>query len=99
MNASSKKEVLSYLGEFKKKKRKQYHIVKIGLFGSFSRDQVNEDSDIDVVVELEKPRMFDLIGIKQELEEVFARSVDIVRLRENMDKFLKSRIEREAIYV
>ena len=99
MNASSKKEVLSYLGEFKKKKRKQYHIVKIGLFGSFSRDQVNEDSDIDVVVELEKPRMFDLIGIKQELEEVFARSVDIVRPRENMDKFLKSRIEREAIYV
>lgn len=95
----NKDEVLSYLGKFKEENRSKYHIVKLGLFGSVIRGEVKEDSDIDIVVELEKPRMFDMVGIKQELEEAFARSVDIVRLRKNMSRFLKSRIEKEAIFV
>ena len=99
MKELNKQEVLTQLDEFKKKNKQKYHIVKLGLFGSLSRDEIHEDSDIDVVVELEKPRMFDLIGIKQELEEYFARSVDIVRIRENMNQFLRTRIEREAIFV
>lgn len=99
MNELSKDEVLSYLEAFKDKNRNKYHIVKLGLFGSLTRGEMNEDSDIDIVVELETPKMFDLVGIKQELEETFARSVDIVRMRKNMNKFLKNRIEREVIFV
>lgn len=99
MKELNKQEVLMQLDKFKKKNKKKYHIVQLGLFGSLSRDEIHEDSDIDVVVELEKPKMFDLIGIKQELEEYFARSVDIVRIRKNMNQFLRSRIEREAIFV
>jgi len=95
----NKDEVLSYLGEFKKENRSKYHIVKLGLFGSFTRDNANEASDIDIAVELEKPKIFDMIGIKQDLEEAFACSVDIVRIRDNMNKFLKNRIEKEGIFV
>ena len=40
--------------------------------------------------------MFDLIGIKQDLEETFHRSVDVVRMRKNMNQFLKNRIEKEV---
>jgi predicted nucleotidyltransferase len=40
-----------------------------------------------------------LIGIKQDLEDLLKRSVDIVRYRETMNDFLKQRIEQEAIYV
>ena len=43
--------------------------------------------------------MFALIGIKQELEEVLHRPVDVVRYRESMNAFLKQRIQQEAIYV
>jgi predicted nucleotidyltransferase len=99
LNALNKDNVLSYLEEFKEKNRKKYHIVKLGLFGSFTRDEMNEDSDIDIVVELEKPKMFDLIGIKQDLEEAFARSVDIVRIRKNMNRFLKNRIDKDVIFI
>jgi Nucleotidyltransferase domain. len=60
---------------------------------------MNEASDIDVVVELERPDLFNLIGIKQDLEEQFGRSVDIVRYREKMNDFLKRRIDQEAVYV
>lgn len=99
MDALRKEEVLSYLEEFKEKNRNKYHIVKLGLFGSCTRNEMNEDSDIDIVVELEKPKIFDLIGIKQDLEKVFSRSVDIVRIRKSMNKFLENRIKKEAIFV
>lgn len=99
MNVLKKDEVLVCLEQFKQQNKKKYHIVKLGIFGSLARDEMNEDSDIDIVVELEKPKMFDLIGIKQDLEEAFARSVDIVRIRKNMNRFLRNRIEKEVIFV
>jgi predicted nucleotidyltransferase len=99
MDVLNKDKVISYLEEFKRKNRKKYHILKLGLFGSFTRDEITEHSDIDIVVELEQPKMFDVIGIKQDLEEAFTCPVDIVRMRRNMNKFLKDRIEREAIFV
>ena len=43
--------------------------------------------------------MFDLIGIKQEIEETLHQPIDIVRIRKNMNQYLKQRIEKEAIYV
>ena len=78
---------------------KKYSIEKIGFFGSVSRDEMNENSDIDVVVELTEPDLFSLIGIKQDLETEFNCQVDIVRYRKNMNPFLKNRIDIEAVYV
>ena len=92
-------KVLTILKLFKLQKQQDYHIIKIGLFGSVAKGNFNADSDIDVVVELEKPEPFDLIGIKQDLEEQFHRSVDIVRFRKKMNPFLKKRIQEEAVYV
>jgi len=92
-------EILSLLHQYKERNGKKYSIINIGLFGSTSRRTMNEQSDIDIVVELEDPDMFNLISIKQDLEEELNRSVDIVRYRKKMNAFLKSKIEREAIYV
>ena len=77
----------------------KYSIEKIGLFGSASRDEMNEKSDIDVVVELTEPDLFNLIGIKQDLETELQCHVDIVRYRKDMNLFLKNRIDKEAVYV
>lgn len=95
----SRTEVLQILKAFKEKNGKKYGILTIGLFGSVARDSMNEASDIDVVVELERPDLFNLIGIKQDLEEQFGMPVDIVRYRERMNDFLKRRIDQEAVYV
>jgi len=59
---------------------------------------VDEQSDVDIVVELEEPDLFHLIGIKQDLEEKLNCPVDMVRYREKMNAFQKRRIEREAVY-
>jgi predicted nucleotidyltransferase len=51
------------------------------------------------VVLLEKQDLFNLIGIKQDLEEQLSTPVDIISYREKMNRFLKRRIDAEAIYV
>lgn len=92
-------EIILVLRKFKEMNPERYSILKIGVFGSAARDDMREESDIDVVVELAEPDLFKLIGIKQDLEEQLHRTVDIVRYRSNMSQFLKSRIDREAVYV
>jgi uncharacterized protein len=77
----------------------EFGLKRIGLFGSYARGEDREESDIDIVVEIEKPDLFHLIGIKQAIEEVLGTRVDVVRLRETMNQALRSRIERDVIYV
>lgn len=57
------------------------------------------NSDIDIYIEGELKGFFALSGIKNDLEELLGCSVDIVRLRNKMDAFLKQRIIKEGIYV
>ena len=92
-------EIIQILRSFVEMNRDRYEIIRIGIFGSAARDKMEELSDIDVVVELNKPDLFYLIGIKQDLEEKFHRPVDIVRYRDRMNAFLKKRIDKEAVYV
>jgi len=95
----TKQEIIQALRRYKEIKGDKYNIVRIGLFGSVARDASNEKSDIDVVVILKRPDMFNLVGIKQDLDEIFQKRVDLIRYREKMNPFLKKRIEKEAIYV
>lgn len=92
-------EIIKTLRGFVEINRDKYEIIRIGVFGSAARDNMNEQSDIDVVVELGKPDLFYLVGIKQDLEEKFQKPVDIVRYRDRMNAFLKKRIDKEAVYV
>jgi predicted nucleotidyltransferase len=95
----TKDEIIPALRRFKETNQNKYGIIRIGIFGSACRDSMNEQSDIDVVVELEKQDLFSLIGIKQDLEEQFRLPVDVVSYRRKMGRFLKQRIDHEAVYV
>ena len=92
-------DIILFLRRFKEINQQKYNIIRIGLFGSGARDNMREQSDIDVVVELETQDFFDLIGIKLDLEEQLSQEVDIVSYREKMNEFLKRRIDKEAVYV
>jgi predicted nucleotidyltransferase len=95
----NRNKIILALRRFKEKNRNKYRIIRIGIFGSAARDTMRVQSDIDVVVELEKQDLFTIIGIKQDLEEQLQQAVDIVSYRKNMNKFLKRRIDNEAAYV
>jgi len=92
-------DVILSLRRFKEINQQKYNIIRIGLFGSAARDSMREQSDIDVVVELETQDLFDLIGIKLDLEEQLSQEVDIVSYRKKMNEFLRRRIDKEAVYV
>jgi len=92
-------EILRSLSEKKPEFENKFGLKRIGIFGSYSTGEYDQDSDVDIVVELEKPDMFSLVGIKQAIEEQLNIDVDIVRYRKRMNRFLKKRIDRDARYV
>jgi predicted nucleotidyltransferase len=95
----NRNDILINLRHYKELNSNKYLIRRIGVFGSVARGLSTAQSDVDVVVEIERQDLFNLIGIKQDLEQSFNCSVDIVSYREKMNPFLKRRIDNEAIYV
>lgn len=93
-----REEIIQYLEEHKSEFERRFGVRKIGLFGSYARDENHQDSDIDIVVELDKPDLLTLVGIKQTIEEQLNINVDIVRYRDRMNQVLKKRIDRDALY-
>jgi predicted nucleotidyltransferase len=91
--------VLGRLDELLPELKRSYRVKEIGLFGSVVRDEYNEGSDIDFLVEFEKGAdLFDLSALGIFLEEEFGSKVDIVSKRAVRDE-LKSRIFSEVVYV
>ena len=95
----NREEIIAYLKQFKKKNMKKYHIERLGIFGSVARNMSKSNSDLDIVVKLSRQDLFDIIGIKQDLEEKLHYPVDVVSYRERMNSFLKKHIDEEVIYV
>lgn len=93
--------ILDYLSANKDRLLNEYHLTKIGLFGSIARGEQNEKSDIDLVIEFE-PNTPDLYAIKcrlrEEFQSRFERPVDICRLKYIKPVF-KNHIQSEIKYV
>jgi len=98
-NVLSREVVLRQLRNYGAEFKRLYGVTKIGIFGSVARGEPRNNSDIDVVVEMQEPDLFYIVHIKETLEKDFQRSVDVIRYRKTMNKYLKARIDREAHYV
>lgn len=93
-----RKDILKLLSDYKNEVANEYHILKIGIFGSVARSEAKEDSDVDIVIRVSEPDFFMLAGIKEDLEKKLNKSVDIVAYTDLMNPFLKNRIDLEAVY-
>jgi uncharacterized protein len=91
--------IISFLRDFKGKHADKYGIVSLCVFGSVARNELREDSDVDICVRTKTPDPFSLYHMKRDIEGILNRRVDIVRMRDNMNPFLKRRIEQEGIHV
>ena len=76
-----------------------YGVKKAGLFGSVVRGELREDSDIDILVEIEKDiSLLDFVDFKLKIEEKLGRKVDLVEYSE-IKPLLKDIILREQVAI
>lgn len=90
-------QVLTLFRAHQRQWRQRYHLQRTGLFGSTARNEAKAGSDVDVWVELDPLTPFATVHLKQELEALLQRPVDLVRLRERMNPALRQAILREGV--
>ena len=94
----TKNDILSRLKELKPTLYKDFSVKKIGLFGSFLDNSFTEDSDIDILVELEKPIGWKFFSMEIYLEKVFGRKIDLVT-KNALKEQIKNKILKQVNYV
>jgi uncharacterized protein len=69
----------------------------VRVFGSVSRGEAGTESDVDLLVKLEPGRsLLDLIAIKQELEDLLGREVDLVT-EDAVSPYIREQVLKEAV--
>lgn len=98
-NELDREKVLSMLKVYFQYNKERFGIEKIGLFGSFARGEARPDSDIDILISLNKPNLLTYASISHQLEIVFGRSVDLVSAKSILKDRFRETVEKEVIYV
>ncbi|MDD5400951.1 MAG: nucleotidyltransferase family protein [Sulfurimonas sp.] len=92
--------ILNFLSQHKDEFFQKYGVTKIGLFGSYVRDDFKEESDIDIAIEMlrEKKSLNAFFSLKRELEEAFNLKVDL-GIESSLKPIAKEKILKEIVYV
>ena len=77
----------------------QLGVKSLALFGSTARNEATSTSDVDILVEFDRPvGLFEFVRLKMLLEEMLNKKVDLVT-PDALHPALRDRILSEAIYV
>lgn len=92
--------ILSTLKNEESNLKQQFHINKIGIFGSYARREQTGNSDIDIYVEFapEAANFANVAGLWNYLEELFHKKIDLVYPNKNTADAVLSHIQNEVIY-
>ena len=91
-------EVISKLQRIKPYLQREYAVKTVGLFGSFAAGDYTDNSDVDIMVDFERPVGVEFIDLSYLLEKELNRKVDLVSVKGIKDKYLKE-IEKDIVYV
>jgi predicted nucleotidyltransferase len=92
-------ELLMKLANVKHELKQQFGIEEIALFGSYARDEANEESDIDIaILKMNLKDAFAIIDAREYLINILERKVDIGTFK-SMKTFIKNRIKKDFVYV
>ncbi|MBU0994490.1 MAG: nucleotidyltransferase family protein [Proteobacteria bacterium] len=95
----NKQEIIDFLALHKQELSEKYGVIRIGLFGSYARGDIREDSDIDIAVEIESKNKFrSFFGLKKYLEDNLKNKVDL-GIESTLKPIAKKQILKEMIYV
>jgi predicted nucleotidyltransferase len=94
-------QILHYLSENKQHISRKYHLKKLGIFGSYARNEQTSESDLDLLIEFEDntPDLMDKKEfLRKEIQSVFEIPVDICR-EKYIKPIFRQHILTDAIYV
>ena len=92
-------QVIEALQMAKAELANRFKVQEIGIFGSMARGEQRQESDIDIVVDLDKDAdLLDLIGLSQYLEERLRQKVDVVP-KAALRQEIRERVLREVFYL
>ena len=74
---------------------RKFGVKKIGLFGSFVRGEQSENSDIDFLIEFEKPNFDDFMDLIFYLEDLFSRNVELIT-NGSLSPYIQPYVEKEV---
>ena len=99
MSSLERKDLLKYLSTKKKYFKDIYGVSKIGVFGSFARDEQKISSDIDIIVEFEKGRknIHNFLNLKRYLEAELGRNIDL-GIEHSLKPLIKEKIRGQIYY-
>lgn len=87
------------LGELKKNddRLRQYSVRRIGLFGSYARGHQKRGSDVDFLVEFDKPTYDNFYDLSVSLERLFRRRVELVT-PDGLNQRMRPYVEKEVVW-
>lgn len=92
------KEYILLISSKAEELKRDFGIKSLRIFGSVSRNEQHEGSDVDVCVNME-PKAYMVVRLKRFLEDLLQCSVDVIRLHKHINPYLLDEIDREGIYV
>ncbi len=92
------KEYISIIASHTEELKSSFGVKSLRIFGSVSRNEQKEGSDIDVCVDME-PKMYLVIRLKRFLENLLHCPVDVVRMHKHINPYLLEEINKDGIYV
>lgn len=94
----TKSQIINKLRELKPLLFTEYSVKEIGIFGSYADETNTEESDIDILVEFEKPIGWKFFSLELYLENIFGKKVDLVTKNALKDQ-IKNQIMNQLEYI
>jgi len=95
---SGLEDIEKVLRKYKNYLKENFYVKKIGIFGSYTRGEETSKSDVDILVEFSEPLGWEFFDLKEFLEEILSKKVDLVT-ENGIKPQMKEKILNEVIYV
>lgn len=91
--------IITFLQAHKEELAQQFGATKIGLAGSYARDEATEDSDIDIIVEIKSANKFrSFFNLLYYLQDSFGKPVDLSTIS-SLKPLVRESILKDVLYV
>ncbi|RJS88887.1 nucleotidyltransferase [Candidatus Bathyarchaeota archaeon] len=90
-------DVIETLRRHGKEIRERFGVRRIGVFGSYARGDEREGSDVDVLVEFDKPTFDNFMDLSVYLENLLGKEVDLVTPN-SLSPYIRPMVEKEVVW-